>query len=218
MTPGPLGVLTRQLNNGNLPPSLRSHPRVHSQETGARAGIRCAGRQVVAMLLLRTDWHDHPMFDNASEDERLGWIAILCELKRLGRRGLRIDLDSISVRYKISQKALRSTLRQALKYGEIIIRRRRIWIADWREWTSTTAGRNRPGYTQKLRESILRRDNRTCFYCGGCANCVDHITPYSRTGDNSPENLVAACIECNSRKGARTPSEAGMAPVGGVSK
>jgi len=39
---------------------------------------------------------------------------------------------------------------------------------------------------------------------------LDHIFPRSRGGENSPVNIVTACLSCNNRKGARTPSEARM--------
>jgi 5-methylcytosine-specific restriction endonuclease McrA len=39
---------------------------------------------------------------------------------------------------------------------------------------------------------------------------VDHVIPKDRGGTDSWENLVCACVRCNSRKGNRTPEEAGM--------
>jgi 5-methylcytosine-specific restriction endonuclease McrA len=39
---------------------------------------------------------------------------------------------------------------------------------------------------------------------------VDHLLPVSRGGEDTWENLVAACVECNNRKGDRTPEEARM--------
>lgn len=60
------------------------------------------------------------------------------------------------------------------------------------------------------REGVLRRDRRTCAYCGGHARTVDHIVPASRGGPWSWMNTVAACSTCNGRKGARTPAEARM--------
>ena len=39
---------------------------------------------------------------------------------------------------------------------------------------------------------------------------LDHILPRSRGGDNSPVNIVTACVHCNNRKGNRTPDEARM--------
>lgn len=53
------------------------------------------------------------------------------------------------------------------------------------------------------RKRVLQRDGWTCGYCGGYADSVDHIVPYSQSGSNDMWNLVAACRSCNSRKGAR---------------
>lgn len=62
------------------------------------------------------------------------------------------------------------------------------------------------------RKNILRRDNHQCQYCGNGHNnlTLDHIVPKSRRGEESWENLVCACVECNNRKGDRTPDEANM--------
>ncbi len=61
---------------------------------------------------------------------------------------------------------------------------------------------------------IYMRDKFRCQYCGekkGAAELtLDHILPRSRGGDNSPVNIVAACIACNNRKSNRTPEEARM--------
>ena len=61
---------------------------------------------------------------------------------------------------------------------------------------------------------IFMRDKFRCQYCGdkkGVAQLtLDHILPRSRGGDNSPVNVVTACIACNNRKGNRTPQEARM--------
>lgn len=62
------------------------------------------------------------------------------------------------------------------------------------------------------RKNILRRDNHRCAYCGRTTPplTVDHILPRSRSGSDTWENLVAACVRCNNRKGNRTPEEANM--------
>ena len=61
---------------------------------------------------------------------------------------------------------------------------------------------------------IYMRDKFRCQYCGekkGAAELtLDHILPRSRGGDNSPVNIVTACILCNNRKSNRTPAEARM--------
>ncbi len=61
------------------------------------------------------------------------------------------------------------------------------------------------------RKNILRRDKHECQYCGVRRSLtVDHIVPKSRGGRDTWENLAAACISCNNRKGDRTPDEAHM--------
>jgi 5-methylcytosine-specific restriction endonuclease McrA len=61
---------------------------------------------------------------------------------------------------------------------------------------------------------IYMRDKFRCQYCGNKSRAseltLDHIQPRSRGGDNSPVNIVTACIACNNRKSNRTPDEARM--------
>lgn len=62
------------------------------------------------------------------------------------------------------------------------------------------------------RGNILERDRHTCQYCNyrGEQLTLDHIIPRSRGGKETWENLVAACVRCNVKKGNRTPREANM--------
>ncbi len=60
------------------------------------------------------------------------------------------------------------------------------------------------------RHGVLARDGHRCAYCGGWAGTIDHILPRSRGGRNEWLNTVAACGDCNQRKGDRSPAEAGM--------
>ena len=61
---------------------------------------------------------------------------------------------------------------------------------------------------------IYMRDKFRCQYCGEKKPAgeltLDHILPRSRGGDNSPVNIVTACVPCNNRKSDRTPAEARM--------
>ena len=61
---------------------------------------------------------------------------------------------------------------------------------------------------------IIARDQGLCLYCGReChrgALTRDHVQPVSRGGRDTWENVVSACFHCNSRKGNRTPQQAGM--------
>ena len=62
------------------------------------------------------------------------------------------------------------------------------------------------------KKNVLKRDNYTCQYCGKRKGTmtVDHVIPKRLGGKDTWENLVCACIECNTKKGDRTPEEAGM--------
>jgi 5-methylcytosine-specific restriction endonuclease McrA len=64
------------------------------------------------------------------------------------------------------------------------------------------------------RMRIYIRDKFRCQYCGDKKTAaeltLDHILPRSHGGDNSPVNIVTACLQCNNRKRDRTPAEARM--------
>lgn len=59
------------------------------------------------------------------------------------------------------------------------------------------------------RRGVLRRDSHKCAYCGGSANTIDHVTPKSKGGKDTWENLVACCLRCNNAKGDRSLHEIG---------
>ena len=65
------------------------------------------------------------------------------------------------------------------------------------------------------RKNIFQRDGFRCQYCGSKEYplTIDHMLPRSRGGEDSWENLITACRPCNTRKGNRTPLEAGMNPL-----
>jgi 5-methylcytosine-specific restriction endonuclease McrA len=62
--------------------------------------------------------------------------------------------------------------------------------------------------------NIYARDNNTCQYCGRHLPRVglnlDHVVPRSQGGRSQWENVVCCCLDCNLRKGGRTPEQAGM--------
>jgi 5-methylcytosine-specific restriction endonuclease McrA len=64
------------------------------------------------------------------------------------------------------------------------------------------------------RRLVFSRDGFRCQYCGiGISmktGTRDHVLPLSRGGPDVLSNVVAACRDCNGRKDARTPEEAGM--------
>jgi 5-methylcytosine-specific restriction endonuclease McrA len=75
-----------------------------------------------------------------------------------------------------------------------------------------------PKQTVKFnRRNIFARDNNQCQYCGKrfptSELSLDHISPRSQGGVSSWENIVCACVECNVRKGGRTPKQAHMSLI-----
>ncbi len=57
---------------------------------------------------------------------------------------------------------------------------------------------------RRLRDNIFG----PCVYCGSwVAGTIDHVIPQVQGGTDSADNLVSACLNCNSRKGPRTPQE-----------
>ncbi len=61
------------------------------------------------------------------------------------------------------------------------------------------------------RRAVLVRDGRRCQFshCARSASTVDHVVPKSRGGIHEWSNVVAACPQCNARKGNRLLDELG---------
>ena len=56
----------------------------------------------------------------------------------------------------------------------------------------------------RLRVLVLERDGYRCHWCGGPATAADHLTPLSKGGESTLDNMVAACIGCNSKRAVAT--------------
>jgi 5-methylcytosine-specific restriction endonuclease McrA len=101
-------------------------------------------------------------------------------------------------------------------------------LDDARDWVGTVTRRIRipriillTGFDRVPRSrvrfnryNVFTRDRYTCQYCGRRAARaelnIDHVLPRCQGGRSTWENVVCACRECNRRKGARTPEQAGM--------
>jgi 5-methylcytosine-specific restriction endonuclease McrA len=74
------------------------------------------------------------------------------------------------------------------------------------------------GKVRFSRLNIYSRDRDTCQYCGQrlprSELNLDHVQPRSQGGKTTWENVVCSCVECNLRKGGRTPEQAGMTLLG----
>ena len=62
------------------------------------------------------------------------------------------------------------------------------------------------------RVNVFARDKFTCQYCGSSPPRsqlnLDHVIPRSLGGRTTWENVVCSCVDCNRRKGGRTPQQA----------
>ncbi len=64
------------------------------------------------------------------------------------------------------------------------------------------------------RETVFQRDHFTCQYCAQRfpfhkLTC-DHVIPRSKGGKTSWDNLVTACLPCNTKKGSHPPEKVGI--------
>jgi 5-methylcytosine-specific restriction endonuclease McrA len=69
---------------------------------------------------------------------------------------------------------------------------------------------------KQKREYLRLRQQNKCYWCGremldpelqhGHSATIEHIVPRSAGGRSSFDNLVAACRQCNNRRGSR-PAE-----------
>jgi 5-methylcytosine-specific restriction endonuclease McrA len=64
------------------------------------------------------------------------------------------------------------------------------------------------GWTE-IKRLVFSRDGMICAYCGDTSGPfdIDHVIPYSRGGQNTPENLCVACKPCNQAKGSKLLAE-----------
>jgi len=76
--------------------------------------------------------------------------------------------------------------------------------------------RGRLYHEENIKMYVRARDKYICQYCGEIRPKrleVDHIIPRSRGGSTTPDNLAAACYDCNQKKGNWTAVEFGYPEV-----
>mmetsp|Transcript_10223 Transcript_10223/g.19653 ORF Transcript_10223/g.19653 Transcript_10223/m.19653 type:complete len:207 (-) Transcript_10223:244-864(-) len=61
----------------------------------------------------------------------------------------------------------------------------------------------------RIRRRVFERDGFHCRFCQKCFEAseltIDHYIPVSEGGSNDIQNLVTACLSCNSKKGSSMP-------------
>jgi len=69
-------------------------------------------------------------------------------------------------------------------------------------------------YKPFTRKNVFIRDGGKCQYCGKTVTLrsmtYDHVIPKSQKGLTCWQNIVCACLKCNTKKNNRSPEEAGM--------
>ena len=64
------------------------------------------------------------------------------------------------------------------------------------------------------RINIFRRDGGACQYCtkkfSRSELTIDHVVPRSQGGRSVWDNVVCCCVDCNRKKGGRTPEQSRM--------
>ena len=67
----------------------------------------------------------------------------------------------------------------------------------------------------EIREYLLEKFHRKCVYCGktGVPLEIEHLTPRSRDGPDTVNNLAISCHNCNQKKNNLTAEEFGHPEV-----
>lgn len=73
----------------------------------------------------------------------------------------------------------------------------RVTAAERRTPSTPSRGAARASSRRTLME---RPERRWCAYCPMPAETWDHVEPFCRSRDNSVDNLVPACRQCNEDK------------------
>lgn len=84
------------------------------------------------------------------------------------------------------------------------------------EW-ARRSGRSSRWIRPSSRLAIYLRDSFRCVLCGKCTmpaeRTLDHVVPRRMGGSNRPDNLVLACLRCNSSRQDGEIPEAAMERV-----
>ncbi len=81
-------------------------------------------------------------------------------------------------------------------------------MATDRHSKSNGQGQGQKWIRNERRVALYIRDGLACVYCAstiedGARLTLDHLVAHSHGGDNKSENLVTACLKCNSARGNR---------------
>lgn len=127
------------------------------------------------------------------------------------------NLKEYQKMYRYLNKEKRT--RQAVEWGRKNKEKRKVIKNKWRIGNKERVNflrrlyfyrkRGAGGYpTFKQVNELYEKYLGLCAYCGlNKANSIDHVIPISRRGSSDIENLLPACVSCNSSKGNKLLKE-----------
>lgn len=155
--------------------------------------------------------------------ERAVYMHALRHSRLEGRRGVVFRTRALAEGVGLKTSAARLHLFSLARKGCVRVKRYRaknvveVRLPDEvlrtlspRNWTRIVRRPMRAAKNRLLREAILRRERRRCFYClerlkrGGL--WFDHVVPLAYGGWPTEDNVVACCVRCNRWKHTR-PAE-----------
>lgn len=165
----------------------------------------------MAWVKLDERFYDHPLVIMAG---LAGWLHV-CALCWVARHGEGIvplaavgRLTALPNPEELAQELVALGLWRVVEGGYEVI-----------ETDIANIDRGQPSWSRAACPDVYERDRNACRYCRSTERLsIDHVKPRVQGGSDDADNLVVACKSCNSRKGGRTPEQAGMTllPVPGA--
>jgi len=127
------------------------------------------------------------------------------ESHRAKNRKYRIDnLEKVNIfqkKYRVEnfEKLREYTKHYRSEHREMYLFNKKAWKANKRAAKFGLSDK----ITSEDVKNIYIKYNGTCAYCGrvlGLIYTIDHIIPYAKGGQNVPENITIACMQCNTKK------------------
>jgi hypothetical protein len=146
---------------------------------------------------------------SANEGTTKGGDVIVTKISDTKVRVTLESLQSIGAIRKENDPDRNGTLYRVMLPEEIeLCQQYRHEISKQAQETKSSADLTADYYNvRENRVKVYERDDYKCKYCQKqltrFTSTLDHVTPVARGGDNSLENLVTACLDCNSRKNVR---------------
>jgi hypothetical protein len=160
-------------------------------------------------IYLSIDWDRGEWSDDLTGDVIRLWLDLVCYVAKEGVVGrVRRPSDEFLTQEWGTTEQDIAALERATIGARMLVLDGGDWVVtEWvQNYSRPPRGKRHYGW-ERIRREILERDGGVCTYCGEPANSVDHVVPSSRGGTNDPDNLKAACMDCNRRKNAYTPEE-----------